>query len=144
MVFRGLIERVADDFVRVFPRRTQRVSRFLPSGWTDQLSGLASSFPDRKRKATKISQVPKKNKVRMNLTLDLPQKEGKKQFTLDSWLFQPKVPSRVRFQERVLLKEITPDSESWSTVSLKGFSTPGGFLFQKRQEMRQQIKRKHH
>lgn len=52
----------------------------------------------------------------MNLTLALPQKEGKKQSTLDRWLFQPKVLSRVRFQERVLLKEITPDSESWTTV----------------------------
>ena len=80
----------------------------------------------------------------MNLPLALPQKEGKKQSTLDRWLLKPQLISRVRFQERVLLKEIMPDTKSWISFHLKGFSTPGVLFFQKRQEMRWEMKRKHH
>ena len=37
---------------------------------------------------------------------------GMIQTTLDRWLCKPRTPSRVRFKERVLLKEMTPTMES--------------------------------
>ena len=75
---------------------------------------------DKKRKSSK------KKEARKKLKLDIPKREeeGKiLQSTLDRWLFK-KPRSRLRFKERVLLKEITPDSVSWTTVPLKGFSEP--------------------
>ena len=114
----------------------ESVNSYHPDGPASYLDLGAHSpakypAPDKKRKAKKMSEVPKM-KARMNLTLDLLQKEG---------LSKPKVVSRVRCQERVLLKEIKPDTESWTTVPLEGFSTPCGLFFQKRQEIRRQMKR---
>ena len=91
-----------------------------------------------KRKPKKIAEEPKK-KARKTLKLDIP-KRGKLQSTLDCWLFKPKATSKVRFRERVLLKEITSDSEIWTTVPLKGFSTPSGSFLKKRQEMKREMK----
>ena len=75
-----------------------------------------------------VEPVKKKKKLnKKNLELHLPkrvEREGKQlQSTLDRWLFK-KPRARLRFNERVLLKEITPDSVSWTTVPLKGFSEP--------------------
>jgi len=78
--------------------------------------------PEKKRKSSK------KKEARKKLKLVLPKRvegEGGKrlQSTLDRWLFK-KPRSRLRFKERVLLKEITPDSVSWTTIPLKSFSQP--------------------
>jgi len=85
----------------------------------------------------------KKKEARKKLKLDIPKKEGKLQSTLDRWLFK-KLRSRIRFKERVLLKEITPDSVSWTTVPLKGFSEPWSVFSIKRQEVKSEMKRNHY
>ena len=80
-----------------------------------------------------------------NLELHLPkrvEREGKLQSTLDRWLFK-KPRARLRFKERVLLKEITPDSVSWTTVPLKGFSEPLSAFSIQRQEVKRQMKSNH-
>ena len=94
--------------------------------------------PDKKRKKSK-----KKEEAHKKLKLDIPKREGKLQSTLDRWLFK-KPRSRLRFKERVLLKEITPDSVSWTTVPLKGFSEPWSVSSIKRQEVKREMKRNHY
>ena len=75
-----------------------------------------------------VEPVKKKKKMsKKKLELMLPKRVerevgGKQlQSTLDRWLFK-KPRARLRFNERVLFKEITPDSVSWTAVPLKGFS----------------------
>jgi len=93
---------------------------------------------DKKRKSSKKKEACKE------LKLDIPKREeGKLQSILDRWLFK-KPRSRIRFKERVLLKEITPDSVSWTTVPLKGFSEPWSIFSIKRQEVKSKMKSKHH
>jgi len=93
--------------------------------------------PDRKKKK-------KKKEARKKLKLLLPERvEGKLQSTLDRWLFK-KPRSRLRFNERVLFKEITPDSVSWTTVPLKGFSQPWSAFSIQRQEVKSQMKSNHY
>ena len=63
--FWGSMGGVADGFVRVFPRRTQGVNQFLPSGWTGQLPGILSSFPrqlfsPQQEKLRKCQRFPKR------------------------------------------------------------------------------------
>ena len=95
--------------------------------------------PDRKKKKSS-----KKKEARKKLKLVLPKRvEGKLQSTLDRWLFK-KPRTRLRFNERVLFKEITPDSVSWTTVPLKGFSHPWSVFSIKRQEVKSQMKSNHH
>jgi len=87
----------------------------------------------------------KKKEACKKLKLHMPKRvegEGKLQSTLDSWLFK-KPSSRLRFKERVLFKEITPDSVSWTTVPLKGFSQPWSTFSIKRQECKSQMKSNH-
>jgi len=90
--------------------------------------------------------VKKKKKMsKKKLELHLPkrvEREGKLQSTLDRWLFK-KPRARLRFKERVLLKEITPDSVSWTTVPLKGFSEPLSAFSIQRQEVKRQMKSNH-
>ena len=90
--------------------------------------------------------IKKKKKMsKKKLELHLPkrvEREGKLQSTLDRWLFK-KHRARLRFKERVLLKEITPDSVSWTTVPLKGFSEPWSAFSIKRQECKSQMKSNH-
>jgi len=93
--------------------------------------------PKNKRKSSK------KKEARKKLKLDIPKREGKLQSTLDRWLFK-KPRSRIRFKERVLLKEITSDSVSWTTVPLKGFSEPWSVFSIKRQEAKSEMKSKHY
>ena len=69
--------------------------------------------------------------------------KGMIQLTLDRWLHKPRTPTRVRFKERVLLKEITPYIESWTTVPLKGFSDPYSAFELKRIEMKRAMSRNH-
>jgi len=95
--------------------------------------------PDMKKKKSS------KNEARKKLKLVMPrrvEREGKLQSTLDRWLFK-KPRARLRFKERILLKEITPDSVSWTTVPLKGFSEPLSAFSIKRQECRSEMKSNH-
>jgi len=97
--------------------------------------------PYRKKKKSS-----KKKEARKKLKLLLPKRvegEGKLQSTLDRWLFE-KPRSRLRFNERVLFKEVTPDSVSWTTVPLKGFSQPWSVFSIKRQEVKSQMKSNHY
>ena len=98
--------------------------------------------PDRKKKK-------KKKEARKKLKLLLPQRVegevgGKQlQSTLDGWLFK-KPRTRLRFNERVLFKEITPDSVSWTTVPIKGFSQPWSAFSIQRQEVKSRMKSNHY
>jgi len=99
--------------------------------------------PNRKKKKSS-----KKKEARKKLKLLLPKRVegqvgGKLQSTLDRWLFK-KPRSRLRFNERVLFKEITPDSVNWTTVPLKGFSQPWSAFSIKRQEVKSQMKSNHY
>ena len=68
-----------------------------------------------------------------NLKLDLSKiKKGTVQTTLDRWLIKPRTATRVRFNERVIIKQITPDIESWTGIPLKGFSDPNSTFAKKR------------
>jgi len=87
----------------------------------------------------------KKKSLKKKLKLVMPKRvegEGKLQSTLDRWLFK-KPRARLRFNERVLFKEITPDSVSCTTVPLKGFSQPFSAFSIQRQERKSQMKSNH-
>ena len=98
--------------------------------------------PDRKKKK-------KKKEARKKLKLLLPMRVegevgGKQlQSTLDGWLFK-KPRTRLCFNERVLFKEITPDSVSWTTVPIKGFSQPWSAFSIQRQEVKSRMKSNHY
>ena len=100
------------------------------------------TFKTKRKPKKKIDEEPKK-KARKTLKLELS-KRGKIQSTLDRWLHRPKATSKVRFKEHVLLKEIMSNSESWTIIPLKGFSTPSGSFYQKRQEMKRDMKNRHY
>ena len=72
----------------------------------------------KKRKAKTVNEDSKK-KVRNNLTLKLPEPQGNES-TLDSWLNKPRNPTRVRFCDHVLVKEIIPSYVgllcAWTTI----------------------------
>jgi len=91
----------------------------------------------------KKKKMPKK-KLELMLPKRVEREVGGKQLqsTLDRWLFK-KPRARLRFKERVLLKEITPDSVSWTTVALKGFSEPLSAFSIKRQEVKCEMKSNH-
>ena len=100
--------------------------------------------PEKKKKKPKKKQDGIKKK-KANLKLDLSKvKKGILQTTLDTWLFRPKRASRIRFNERVLVKEITPHSIKWTTLTLKGFSTHGSAFALKRKEQKNEMKRNHY
>ena len=96
-----------------------------------------SSAPT-KRKNAKNENSKKRKKA--NLTLDFSKL---KQGNLDQWLFKPKTPTRVRFTEQVLLKEITGPTVSWTTVSLKGFSHRNSTFAKKRAHLKQVMAHTH-
>ena len=80
-----------------------------------------------------------------NLKLDLSKiKKGMVQTTLDRWLIKPRTATRVRFNERVIIKRITPDLESWTGIPLKGFSDPNSALVKKRLDMKRRMARDHY
>ena len=99
----------------------------------------SSSAPTKRRK----NETSKKRK-KANLTLDFSKlKPGRTQSTLDRWLFKPKTPTRVRFKEQVLLKEIIGPTVSWTTVSLKGFSHRNSAFAKKRARLKQVMAHTH-
>jgi len=106
---------------------------------------MDSHVEPEKKKRRKSS---KKKEARKKLKLVLPKRVeegggGKLQSTLDRWLFKnPR--SRLRFNERVLFKEITPDSVSWTSVPLKGFSKPWSVFSIKRQKVKSEMKSNHY
>ena len=77
------------------------------------------------------------------MKLDLSKKEGRTQTTLDRWLLKPKTPTRVRFVERVLLKQYSQRTESWTLVPLKGFSEPYSAFTLKRSEVKRNMALNH-
>ena len=68
-------------------------------------------------------------------------KKGMTQTTLDRWLFKPRPAARIRFNERVVLKRITPRMESWTALPLKGFSDPNSAFAKKRKDMKRNMAR---
>ena len=133
------------------PRIVHPTGEFGPESYIDTGAWSPAKYPtfkeiEESKRPTK--RAPKqgggKKKKRPNLKLDLSKKEGRIQTTLDRWLFKPKVPARVRFVERVLLKEYTPRTESWTMVPLKGFSEPGSAFSLKRSEVKRTMARKHY
>ena len=105
------------------PRIVHPTGEFGPESYIDTGAWSPAKYPtfdDEIKRAPK--RAPKqgggggKRKKRPNLKLNLSKKEGRTQTTLDRWLFKPKTPTRVRFVERVLLKQYTPRTESWTMV----------------------------
>ena len=134
------------------PRIVHPTGEFGPESYIDTGAWSPAKYPtfneeEPKRapkRATKQGSSGSKRKKRPNLKLDLSKKEGRIQTTLDRWLFKPKTPTRVRFMERVLLKEYTPRTESWTMVPLKGFSEPGSAFTLKRSEVKRHMASKHY
>ena len=71
-------------------------------------------------------------------------KKGMVQTTLDRWLVKPRTATRVRFHERVILKRITLDKESWTGIPLKGFSDPNSAFAKKRLAMKRRMAHDHY
>ena len=105
----------------------ESVNSYHPDGPASYLDLRAHSLakypaPDKKRTAKKMPEVPRK-KARMNLTLDLLQKEGKKQSTLDHWLFKKRwsgaylsrtsTPRRDHARQRVGPRSLSKDFHTW-------------------------------
>ena len=80
-----------------------------------------------------------------NLKLDLSKiKKCMVQTTLERWLIKPRTATRVRFNERVIIKRITLDMESWTGIPLKGFSEPNSVFAKKRLDMKRRMARDHY
>ena len=136
------------------PRIVHPTGEFGPESYIDTGAWSPAKYPTFAEIEKKSKRAPKRvpkqggsggsKKKRPNLKLDLSKKEGRTQTTLDRWLFQPKRPTRVRFAERVLLKEFTLRTESWTTVPLKGFSEPYSAFSLKRSEVKRHMARQHY
>ena len=103
------------------PHIVNPTGEFGPDSYIDTGAYYRAKYPNlkSKRKNTKNENGKKRNKP--NLKLDFSKiKKGMTQTTLYRWLFKPKTPTRVRFNERVLFKEITTHMMSWTTVALRG------------------------
>ena len=87
-----------------------------------------------KRKGKKSEDGPRKSKI----------KKGMTQTTLDRWLFKPRPATRIRFDERVVLKIITPREEILTDLPLKWFACPSRAFAQKRQEIKQNMAHNHY
>ena len=80
-----------------------------------------------------------------NLKLDLGKiKKCMVQTTLERWLIKPRTVTRVRFNERVVIKRITPDMESWTDIPLKGFFDPNSAFAKKRLDMKRRMAQDHY
>ena len=138
------------------PRIVHPTGEFGPESYIDTGAWSPAKYPtfaelekhfEKPKRATK--RAPKQGgsggkKKRPNLKLDFSKKEGRTQTTLDRWLFKPRAPTRVRFTERVLLKEYTSRTESWTMVPLKGFSEPYSAFSLKRSEVKRRMARQHY
>ena len=96
-----------------------------------------------KRKVKK--QDGESTRKKPNMKLDFSKiKKGMVQTTLERWLVKPRTATRVRFNERVILKRITPDLESWTGIPLKGFSDPNSVFAKKRLDIKRHMARDHY
>ena len=136
------------------PRIVHPTGEFGPESYIDTGAWSPAKYPtfdelgkhfEKPKRATK--RAPKQGgggkKKRPSLKLDLSKKEGRTQTSLDRWLLKPKTPTRVRFMERVLLKQYTPRTESWTMVPLKGFSEPYSAFTLKRSEVKRHLALNH-
>ena len=105
------------------PRIVHPSGEFGPESYIDTGAWSPAKYPTfddeikrAPKRALKQGGGGGKRKRRPNLKLHLSKKEGRTQTTLDRWLFKPKTPRRVRFVERVLLKQYTPRTESWTMI----------------------------
>ena len=108
---------------------------FGPESYLDTGAYFPAKYPDFKEssKQNKKKQDENGKKKKPSLKLDFGKiKKGTTQTRLDRWLFKPKAHARVRFNDRVVLKEITLRTESWTTMPLKGFSNPHSSFAKKR------------
>ena len=71
-------------------------------------------------------------------------KKGMIQTTLEGWFIKPRTATRVQFNERVILKRITLDKESWTGIPLKGFSDPNSAFAKKRLDMKRRMAHDHY
>ena len=97
---------------------------------------LVNPEMDSKRKGKKPEggDGPRKSKI----------KKGMTQTTLDRWLFKPRPATRIRFDERVVLKIITPREEILTDLPLKWFSCPSRAFAQKCKEIKQNMAHNHY
>ena len=86
-----------------------------------------------KRKGKKSEDGPRKSK-----------KKGMTQTTLDRWLFKPRPATRIRFDERVVLKIITPREEILTDLPLKWSACPSRAFAKKRKEIKQNMAHNHY
>jgi hypothetical protein len=99
---------------------------------------------ERKKKAPKKKPEGVKKK-KPNPKLDLSKvKQGMIQTTLDRWLARAKRITRLRFKNRVLIKEILPDTIIWKTRPLRDFPDPESAFALKRKEQKKEMKRNHY
>ena len=102
---------------------------------------LETGETSNKRKAKKQDGGRKKPNVKLDLGKI---KKGMVQTTLERWLIKPRTATRVRFNERVIMKRITPDMESWTGIPLKGFSDPNSAFAKKRLDMKRRMAHDHY
>jgi hypothetical protein len=130
------------------PRIGHPTGEFRPKSYIDlgAWSPVSVKFPspEKKRKHPKNVDKGSRKKVRKNLTLELPETQG----TLDNWLYHPTRPTRVRFEERVLVKNIIELDyvgllQSWSMVPLRGYSLPNSDFLNKREQNKLEMKQRH-
>lgn len=95
----------------VNPTGELRPESYIDTGYASPAKYPSFKKPS-KRKATKKQDNENGKKKKPSLKLDFSKiKKGTTQTRLDRWLLKPRVP-RVRFNERVVLKEITLRTES--------------------------------
>lgn len=131
------------------PHLVNPTGEFGPESYIDTGAYSPAKYPriktTKKRKAKTVNEDSKK-KVRNNLTLKLPEPQGN-QSTLDSWLYKPRNPTRVRFCDHVLVKEIIPSYVgllcAWTTIPIRGYSCPNSEFAIKRKEHKLEMKQKH-
>ena len=61
-----------------------------------------------------------------------------------SMVIETQTPTRVHFNERVVLKEITTLIGSWTAIPLKGSSDPCSVFVQNRLEVKRHMVREHY
>ena len=131
------------------PHIVNPTGEFRPESNIDTGFATPAKYPSfkkpSKRKATKKQDNENGRKKKPSLKLDFSKiKKGTTQTRLDRWLFKPKTHARVRFNERVVLKEMTLRTESWTTIPLKGFSNPHSPFAKKRLEVKRHMAREHY
>ena len=128
----------------VYPTGELRPESYIDTGYASPTKYPSFRKPS-KRKATKKQDTENGKKKKPSLKLDLSKiKKGTMQTRLDRWLLQPRTPAWVRFNKRVVLKEITLCTERWTTIPLKGFSNPHSAFAKKRLEVKRHMAHEHY